>query len=71
MAKEADFFILTWFLIDFKSEEIYKVEIGIREKEPMMKLVYKTYAMNSSTVGDVDQKIRSGSELTGSQCRDK
>lgn len=67
MAKEANFFILTWFLIDFKSEQRrYRVEIGIREKEkePMMRLVYKTYAMNSSTLGDVDQKIRSVSELT-------
>lgn len=67
MAKEANFFILTWFLIDFKSEQRrHRVEIGIREKEkePMMRLVYKTYAMNSSTLGDVDQKIRSVSELT-------
>ena len=66
-------FILTWLLIDFKSEDRYKVEIGIREKEkePMIRLVYKTFAMNSSTLGDVNQKIRSGSELTCSQCRDK
>ena len=66
-------FILTWLLIDFKSEGRYKVEIGIREKEkePMMRLVYKTYTMNSSTLGDVNQKIRLGSELTCSQCRDK
>ena len=67
MAKEANFFIHTWCLIDFKSEQRrHRVEIGIREKEkePMMRLVYKTYAMNSSTLGDVDQKIRSVSELT-------